>query len=906
MRIKADTSDVQQKIERLQRELNKLSKSVNLDGDNSGGLGIAKQMANGGVQKSSTTSNFNAPLNRRLDRHLRDFLKELRGIKSEISKMNFGDLPINPLIAGLRQQNSANLRQQNSVDPDYNPSLMRNQDAFQRLATTGGKLWAAHRVWKLGERYVDASLDRERQAYEIYQGSGTNLTYEQLAKNAQDVGIKNGYDGKQTLETTRAYLRETGFDKNRLGDYNKDIQSIQETSRAFGLDANSVSSVFGSISRSGAINIGEQKTLETIFTRSMDRTKMAGRQEEQLRVMEGLDNNLANSGVAVSGEALADAMELYSRIAENNPHLRGEKGADIVNSITSLNKSDSFESLARMMPEYQGIEGRVRMREDREKNPVEFAQKMIKQADILSGGNEILTRNMLAEALQGNQAKADALYKAQKLGIKDNNLYRRIYEGKDDDMGKIQEELNKFETSGFGANTRAQANETNAEARAGEILKPIKTYINKTYNALGPTGQLITSVGSDVLNAAAPGIFMSMANRLFEGKSALPMGNILQGMKASANGIGTFGKSLGGSLGSFGSRAMAKGGALWSTTLGNTAIGQSIGSGVSSMAGSIGKNAPAIVGKAGTLGTGATVLQAGISAYRVVDALQKDNKKEAAGAAGAGIGNVLGGVVGAMIGGPIGAMIGSTAGGMIGEFIGEKLYEVTSDTNEMNKEAVETFKEATEDFKSDVEKEESLVEKDNKDLVKNNTPLAVNQKQAGVKATNLNVQNELEEKTTEDNTDAIEKNTEAINKLASRDIESLPKESAISEIDAKQKKDEEKSWWDLLFKNPNEKHFAVGTDRVPFDGVRAVLHRDEAVLNRFDAEEYRRGNTNKDESTVTSTSTNEMTLNINISGAIQGMTQENQQMIVQAVVSQINGGGLQGMLSNGFTRIANA
>ena len=68
-----------------------------------------------------------------------------------------------------------------------------------------------------------------------------------------------------------------------------------------------------------------------------------------------------------------------------------------------------------------------------------------------------------------------------------------------------------------------------------------------------------------------------------------------------------------------------------------------------------------------------------------------------------------------------------------------------------------------------------------------------------------------------------------------------------------------KAWENLkkFLKNPIKgtinliKHGSVdgehrtGKSRIPFDGYRAMLHKDEMVLNKHDADEYRKGNSNR-------------------------------------------------------------
>ena len=75
------------------------------------------------------------------------------------------------------------------------------------------------------------------------------------------------------------------------------------------------------------------------------------------------------------------------------------------------------------------------------------------------------------------------------------------------------------------------------------------------------------------------------------------------------------------------------------------------------------------------------------------------------------------------------------------------------------------------------------------------------------------------------------------------------------------------------------------------------------VLTSFEADQYRQGKVGKkDDDFGTSHALN---LNLNITGAINGLTSENQNIITQAIIAELSQGGLSNMISNGFQRVQN-
>ena len=112
---------------------------------------------------------------------------------------------------------------------------------------------------------------------------------------------------------------------------------------------------------------------------------------------------------------------------------------------------------------------------------------------------------------------------------------------------------------------------------------------------------------------------------------------------------------------------------------------------------------------------------------------------------------------------------------------------------------------------------------------------------------------------------------------------------------------------------------------MPYDRYPAMLHKGEMVLRKDEADEYRSGRIPEWRSPdfsfdpfkrmeltheVLSAESHEtvdgnFTLNVNVSGGIDGMTNDNQQIIVSTILAKLQQSDTMSMLKNSWTRIQN-
>lgn len=360
-----------------------------------------------------------------------------------------------------------------------------------------------------------------------------------------------------------------------------------------------------------------------------------------------------------------------------------------------------------------------------------------------------------------------------------------------------------------------------------------------------------------------------------------------------------------------------------------------------------------LLGKAGKalgiIGTAAEVISTGVD---VGTAIKDKDYREAAQETGGGIGSLAGGAGGAAggaalgatigsivpglgtaIGGAIGGIIGGIGGGIggdkLGEALGEGVYDLTTDKptytddqkaqiakyydkvselyNEKGNNAAQDYtndivvpylnsigvsKSITDAYKWDVGKPDFMKDVENEKFG------SLTQEDEDSESGKLNG-------AIDDNISALEENTQAIeDMISSNSTASKDKDDKVDSLQtdkgSNSKTTGSGNWFTNLFKS-----HAVGNDYVPYDNYLASLHKGEMVLNKFDADQYRQGTIGTTPAVATQGASGSIDLNIKLSGSIAGMTPENQDKIVQTVVSKLKGSNIQSLLSNGFTRIQN-
>ena len=780
-------------------------------------------------------------------------------------------------------------------------------DILGKLASATVALRTIQKVWGYVSQGGESSYAGEYQAYKTY---GSTLWYNDYYTGKRDsmrLGKPYGYDYETVMNAGAANMAKAGVKgetaEEQKQNYTNDMNSLLATANAWGIDATNMSSVSGYMSSIGVTEVGDQKKFADMFATSMIDSGMIGRQDEQLQVLEQIAENLAGNNVSVTGEQLAGSLGLYNALIAQNENLKGSRGASMVTSLNDLAASGnmSLNIMAGLGSEYTGLSGKQELGRLAEEHPEQYYAKVWQGLQNTGVRDEQFLEFLHNQGF--SYSEADTMMSSIKDMTENPDKYTMDTSKGEEATEERQQNWNKSDIS---THKQYEISKKDAKESAGELKNNLTKPWEKWRSNLDAGGNV--AVDAAVAGGAAVAgnkAFQSGIGKLFNGTDISK--GITKGLESSGDDIA---KGIG--------KGLAQ-------------SGDDVLSGVSKGASSLGKVGK-IAGKAAVpLAIATEGISTGIDVY---NAEKEGDHRESAQEVGGGVGSLAGGFggaaagaalgagffgIGAVPGAIIGGIIGGFGGDALGEAAGEGIYDATHDKNEITElqkmELQEMYNKVSELYDTEgnnaaqdyttstvvpylrsIGVSQSITDKYNTDVGKPDFMKDIEKGTFGDVITK-----EENGKFTEDNTSAILENTEELKKLNELDIK-FPKNSNFEDEGSNSDTvalngNKKSSFWGMnLFGTSH----ATGNDYVPYDNYSALLHKGEMVLTSSEADDYRQGKVGSSNSGSVS-----VDLNINLNGELSGVSQENQNKIINAVIAKVQASGLQNMIADGFKRVQN-
>lgn len=567
-----------------------------------------------------------------LGKHIDDVQKKANNfsVNSTDSKLNvgpeFASKDANSDLIDAIKQLTKNL---SNIKPPNEPVKLDQERLFGNLTKGGALIGAARSGYSFVKGGASSAAMYEKQALDTYNRLGIyGSDFNRARKGATNLGKEYGFDTNQVIG-----LQDTLLQGGLIGKYDlqESTKSMMETSLAFGINANSLGSEYANLRKRGLYGVDAERYTNTIGT-NIAATGMKGREDEVARSLADITDIITNGKLEVNSSDFEMAASLQAQLAKQNPSLKGDKGAELLNKIQGGFNSGDYMTQRMFGMGNQlgyGIEGlkqAKKLAEEGLSNP-EGMKIFYENLKRETGGNRTLQELYLSQTMGTKIGESEEILKLLESGTIES--YKKIKE-RYGEGGEKKANIEAARGSKSFANTQYELNKEAASLDVGNKLNETTGILKDIYNAMPGVMQGATSLaGATVAGAVGGSVIGSIPKLLFGGGEG---GNLLKGL-----GAGSLGKA-----GSF-----------------------------------IGKNAGKFGKVAGGIGLGITALGYGSEAY---GHFKEGDTKEGFGSIGAGLGTIGGGLGGAKLGalagtavaGPIGTAIGGALGGIAGAFLGDK------------------------------------------------------------------------------------------------------------------------------------------------------------------------------------------------------------------------------------------
>ncbi|ALA13284.1 tail associated lysin [Bacillus phage AvesoBmore] len=322
------------------------------------------------------------------------------------------------------------------------------------------------------------ALSKEMRPSEVYIGQQTGMDGSNwrtdIRNNAMTAGKANklGFLGTDMLAFQENYLTARG---NTGRKDLQDAMSGQATfSRSTGISAQDTQQFFDTAYRSGGVTGSSTKQFQNAFLGAIKQSGMEGREKDQLKALDGILQGMTQ-GRSITNQDMMQTMGLQAALANSGVSaLQGSKGGQALAGLDEGIRNGFGDASVRVAfgqgTEYQGVEGRWKLRQEMEKGVAspEIVNKMAGIAKAAGGGNK--EREYEAFASFANERLGAKLTTQQVQGIMDEynkgnlsqeNISKIMEKNQTEGEKESKKRLSNYQKS--SAATDSQSEATTAE-----------------------------------------------------------------------------------------------------------------------------------------------------------------------------------------------------------------------------------------------------------------------------------------------------------------------------------------------------------------------------------------------------------------------------------------------------------
>lgn len=639
-----------------------------------------------GIQKKRDSSRLSEDELARQNEHISQLNLQNKALSKVIDKLSASQNTLQQSRVSMTkaQTNLKTSTVAGSVTEDADPNSFAGQ-MKRRSAVMA--MFAATTLRDTYSDYVNAGNSLRLNSYnsygEAFTGQGKSTSFDRVNSNLLAQGLPAGLSGQEVANLAGSYTSYLG-----TADLSSGIGSLASWARFGGIGVTGATQLTQSAGRLGVIKDSKDiRALSTAFTGSLKQTGLLSQAQLQSKAYLSILNNL--QGQRVTRNEAASLGGIVNGLAQQNPRLKGQAGADVVNQVSSgLGQATGNPLLSSLYgandPKYGGLKGTAK-RYEAMQNPwahIQDTQDFFNNVLDVTGDEE-LAAQQISNSMGLSMKDAKAVLNASQRG----DLAKWAKQHKKTGQKQLNANQRSYQQSGISSLQQQQNYEDQGHNRASTSLDAIRSIVNPLRS-----NPLVTMLGAGagmLLQGALSGAISVAGRKAFAslGKSAFGVaikdilktpGRLLKNTglyKGAAGRVATVAshltshgeKPLSGILARGGRKIAEAGTRGVSRGLGHFSLrnGLRVGGKL------LGRLAPAL--------DIATIAGTGIGAVRNLASGKTKRQNRGMGAlsgmaAGAGIGALAGGLPGALAGAGVGALTGIFPG--LNEHIGGGIREL--------------------------------------------------------------------------------------------------------------------------------------------------------------------------------------------------------------------------------------
>lgn len=225
--------------------------------------------------------------------------------------------------------------------------------------------------------------------------------FQKAREDAARVGAFNYYTARDTMLLAEQFVSQAGVrDVSKMW---RDVQEIQRAARGTGIEPEVLAQSGGFMARIGAVRDGEQRKFAELLAGAIDKTSMRGRERELIDSIQSLAKSSYQTQLSISQRELQNIVGLQAAFTQRG--ITFGKSVELSAGLDAMLRSSQDEEMMILMgygSRYQGLAGRRQLRHQMAKGITDpqNLKTFMENLDRIYGGNYDAKWIALDEMLQ--------------------------------------------------------------------------------------------------------------------------------------------------------------------------------------------------------------------------------------------------------------------------------------------------------------------------------------------------------------------------------------------------------------------------------------------------------------------------------------------------------------------------